>query len=176
MTRFTAVLFIGIIVLGCADSYQVLRNNIASEAKLSKMDSIYIAVSRDGLYGSRTYAGSGSNASQVILAAFARRSQHVEMGNVHQELNEALEFATMNKFRYLVYPTILHWEDRATEWSGIPDKVEIKIDLIDVARGNTIGSSIVKGISGLATFGGDHPQDLLPRPVEGYVSSLYSTE
>jgi hypothetical protein len=69
--------------------------------------------------------------------------------------------------------TILHWEDRATEWSGIPDKVEIRIDVIESARGDTIDSAIVKRKSGLATFGGDHPQDLLPKPVEDYVASLY---
>ena len=79
----------------------------------------------------------------------------------------------MKKFKYLVYPTILHWEDRATEWSGRSDKVEIKVVVVDVLTGNTITGSIIKGSSGLATFGGDHPQDLLPGPVNQFVSTLY---
>jgi hypothetical protein len=74
----------------------------------------------------------------------------------------------------LVYPTILHWEDRATEWSGIPDRVEIKIEIIGATTGKGLDSAIIKGKSGLATFGGDHPQDLLPKPVEDYVSGLFT--
>jgi hypothetical protein len=34
-------------------------------------------------------------------------------------------------------------------------------------------SVIIKGKSGLATFGGDHPQDLLAKPVSAYVNGLY---
>ncbi len=34
-------------------------------------------------------------------------------------------------------------------------------------------SAIIKGKSGLATFGGDHPQDLLPKPVGEYIDALY---
>ncbi|WP_274523310.1 DUF4823 domain-containing protein [Pseudomonas abietaniphila] len=32
---------------------------------------------------------------------------------------------------------------------------------------------MIKGSSGLATLGGDHPQDLLPEPVAECVSSLF---
>ncbi len=176
MSRVMVVLLAGIIVLGCADSHQLVRNGMASNAKLKRSDSIYIAVSKDGLYGSRTYVGSGLNSSQIMLAAFAKRSQRVEVGSAHQELTEALKYAKLNNFSYLIYPTILHWEDRATEWSGIPDKVEIRVDVTASTRGNIIDSAIIKGKSGIATFGGDHPQDLLPKPVEEYVASLYLIE
>ena len=176
MNHLIVVLFGVNILLGCADSHRLVRNDIASEVKLAKTDSIYVAVSNDGLYGSHTYVRSGLNSSQIILAAFAKRSKRAEMGNVHQEVKEALQYATTNSFRYLVYPTILHWEDRRTEWSGIPDKVEIKIEVIEATKGNVIDSVIIKGKSGWATLGGDHPQDLLPKPVEDYVASLYATE
>lgn len=73
----------------------------------------------------------------------------------------------------LIFPTILHWEDRATEWSMISDKVEIRVDVVQVDSGHIISSGIIKGSSGLATLGGDHPQDLLPEPIAESVSSLF---
>ena len=70
-------------------------------------------------------------------------------------------------------PEILHWEDRNTEWSGIKDKIEIKLVVYDAATGNELASTIIAGKIKWATFGGDHPQDLLPEPLKRYVESLY---
>jgi len=97
----------------------------------------------------------------------------VEIANTHQPHEDALRFARGKNFIYLVYPTILHWEDRATEWSGKSDRVEVKIQVVDVKAGLPVETVLIKGRSGLGTLGGDHPQDLLPEPIEGFVSSLY---
>jgi len=55
----------------------------------------------------------------------------------------------------------------------IPDRVEVKVDVVRVQTGDVISSGFIKGRSGLATLGGDHPQDLLPEPVAEFVSSLF---
>jgi hypothetical protein len=74
---------------------------------------------------------------------------------------------------YFVVPEILHWEDRNTEWSGKKDTLEIKLSVFDAADGTTLATTIISGKSKWATFGGDHPQDLLPEPVNRYVETLY---
>jgi len=84
-----------------------------------------------------------------------------------------MSYAKDNKYEYLVFSTILEWEDRATEWSMIPDKVSVKIVVFNVKTEERLSSTIVKGKSGWATFGGDHPQDLLPEPIEQYTDSLF---
>jgi hypothetical protein len=70
-------------------------------------------------------------------------------------------------------PEILSWEDRATEWSGIPDSIEIKLSLYDGASGQELSSVVITGKSKWATLGGDHPQDLLAAPFRKFVESLY---
>ena len=84
-----------------------------------------------------------------------------------------LKSNTAGPFDYYVIPEILHWEDRATEWSGLPDKIEVKIIVYDGGTGNEVASTLISGQSKWATFGGDHPQDLLPEPLNNYVESLY---
>ena len=54
---------------------------------------------------------------------------------------------TTEKYAYYAVPDILHWEDRATEWSGIPDKIELKISIYDVTLGSEIASAVVSGKS-----------------------------
>jgi len=162
-----------LLVSACADTHQLIRQEGVQTIRFNPSDSIYVSVPQDGAYGEKTYRGSGQTTTQIVMAAFERRSRTVRNGRVNQSFDEALEAAKNSNCNWLVYPSILQWEDRTTEWSGIPDRVEINIEVVDVASGNTATYAIVKGKSGLATFGSDHPQGLLPQPVEEFVSSLY---
>jgi hypothetical protein len=96
----------------------------------------------------------------------------VRIGGVAENFEDAVSQAQRTD-QDIIFPTILHWEHRATEWSMIPDKVEVKVDVVNVRTGDVTSSGIIKGSSGLATWGGDHPQDLLPEPVAEFVSSLF---
>jgi hypothetical protein len=70
-------------------------------------------------------------------------------------------------------PVILHWEERNTEWSGKPDRIEIQVLIYDTTTREVIASSRFSGKSKWATFGGDHPQELLPEPTNEFVDNLY---
>jgi len=160
------------LLASCADSHQLMRVG----GELQKLDPggvVYVSVPADGHYGQTTYHGSGQNTAQIVVMAFSKYSARVENGHAQQDFNASLETARKVGAKYLVTPTILEWEDRATEWSGIPDKASIKLSIIDVETNATLDSVIIKGKSGIATFGGDHPQDLLPKPTNEYVASLY---
>jgi hypothetical protein len=101
---------------------------------LEPSKSVYISISRDGRYGQINYQGSGANASQIILMAFSKNSNSAETARQYQSFDNALTYAKENNYGYLVFPTILEWEDRATEWSGIPDKASIKIAIIPFSK------------------------------------------
>jgi hypothetical protein len=60
--------------------------------------------------------------------AFARFSNSITISDDCKDLPCFKNAASVN-FDYFVIPEILHWEDRATEWSGIPDKIEVKISI-----------------------------------------------
>lgn len=174
MKKIIAISFIFIISLvGCADTHQIVKLDNNNFTKLKSNHSIYISVPKDGAYGNNYYNGSGINTAQIIHSSFSIMARDIEQGTEYEPFKTAIESANQKGHKYLIYPTILHWEDRATEWSGIPDKVEVKIEIIDVKTQKTITGSIIKGSSGVATFGGDHPQDLLREPISKYVKSLY---
>jgi len=173
-THRILALFIAFIGLAsCADTNQIVRLSGDPNSKLDINGSVYISTPKDGIYGNKTYIGSGANTALILQSAFAEKIRNVEVGREYENYKTALESARRNKTNYLVFTTILRWEDRATEWSGIPDKAEIKVETIDANTDKTISSSIIKGRSGIATFGGDHPQDLLLGPIKEYVNGLY---
>jgi len=171
--RILGMIVISMILAGCADTHELLRGSGNGQVALNRSALVYIAIPKDGVYGGTVYNGSGQNTAQVILAAFSKYLPQVVTAQAYEDYKESLDRAKKGNYSYLIYPTILEWEDRATEWSAIPDRVSVKIIVVDANTGRVIDSAIVNGKSGLATFGGDHPQDLLPKPVGEYASSLF---
>jgi hypothetical protein len=67
---------------------------------------------------------------------------------------------------------IVHWSDRVTEWSGIPDRITLDLSVYDVATGAALNRQQVRASSRWATLGGDHPQDLLPELTRRWAESV----
>ncbi len=158
---------------GCTSFYQrVDLEDSLNGAKLEKNKGVFISMPPDGSYGNTKYAGSGSMTVQAVQRAFARYTNTIKLSACLKR-DECLTEAVQAKSSYQVFPEILHWEDRATEWSMLPDRIEIKFIVIDVSSNKVVNSVILKGESKISTWGGDHPVDLLQEPIDNYVSTLY---
>jgi len=169
-----AIIFMGLIVVlvtGCASTYKHADlHKIGS--MLDPNSGILISVPKDGFYETRTYTNSGRMTANAFNAAFSKKAPKVEVvDNCHGE--NCLNNIDAQKYGYYVEPNILHWEDRNTEWSGKPDRIEIQIVIFDTRTKQQLANSSYTGKSKWGTFGGDHPQDLLQEPTEKYVNSLY---
>lgn len=173
MRNLITIFLLTITLYGCADSARIVQDEGYVPLTISKTSTAYVSIPKDGSYGTSIYSGSGQSVASIIRSALLTHLVEVNEGNEYEAYKQALYSSQNSGADYLFFPSILHWEDRATEWSGIPDKAEIKIVVIEVKTGNKVSSATINGSSGLATFGGDHPQDLLPEPVEKYVDSIF---
>jgi hypothetical protein len=169
MRYLTSLLAISLIC-GCASTYEQV-DVTAPSAKLVQGKSIMIATPSDGSYETNVYSRSGSMTAAAVNAAFARYSDKISVSTECQDIECLRNLPT--SVDYFVVPEILHWEDRNTEWSGKKDKLEIKLSVFNAADGTALATTVISGKSKWATFGGDHPQDLLPEPLNKYVESLY---
>lgn len=161
-----------IALVGCADSHSLTRAPGGTNS-LSRQASAYVAVTKDGSYGDTTYVGSGAQAAQAVAAAFAPYVTRITVGVKTEDFDAARQSAKTGAYTYLLYPEILHWEDRTTEWSGRPDLVSVKVSVVGAEAGNILDSAVVGGKSGLWTFGGDRPEMLLPKPLSDYAMSVF---
>jgi hypothetical protein len=169
--RFFTLLFFVIMLSGCTATY---KQNLLSEpnTKLDPGKAVVIATPINGSYGSKEYPASGKTTVQVVRSSFAQHTNNISVSIDCSDLTCFQNLKSSN-FDYYVIPEILHWEDRATEWSGISDKIEVKISIYEYPGWKEFASAIIKGKSKWAAFGGDHPQDLLPDPLYDYIESLY---
>ncbi|MBW5820707.1 DUF4823 domain-containing protein [Yersinia enterocolitica] len=171
MKRLAIIGVVLISVSGCSAKYSATDVQPSTEL-LVKGKPVVISTPADGVYEAQRYAGSGDATALSVRAAFLIYTDNTE---VIANCDKFICLKENHKISdgYYAVPQILHWEDRATEWSGKPDIIAIKITVYNAASDNIISSTIINGKSKWATFGGDHPQDLLAKPVSEYISSLY---
>jgi hypothetical protein len=169
----TTILCLSLLFLaGCSHKYKTDTYNPPA-ALLSSNASAYIMVAKNGTYSSRTYAGSGKTVSQQTQAALARFLARVDMAPANENRAAAFREARKNAYDYVFEPVILHWEDRATAWSGKPDRISVKLVVWDPQTEEVVSTGIEKASSKWGTLGGDHPQDLLPRMMKVATERLF---
>jgi Domain of unknown function (DUF4823) len=173
--KFTVLALIMLTMTGC---YTAAYKTDSFNAPPSPLDSAlkaYVAIPEDGRYGDELYPGSGNDTASAIIAAISVHGRAV-MAKAYQSHDASLASAKETGSAYLFEPAILHWEDRATEWSGLPDRITIRIDVYDCATDKgLLADAILEAHSSWWTLGGDHPQDLLPKTVGPLVDQLYGT-
>ena len=163
----------GVLLLGCAHSYEMRsQGGEIPETRLPRTASFFVGVSEDGRFEAQAYSGSGLMTTQAVVTALSAHARIVRAARAPASIEENLAAARSEHLQYLVQPTILHWEERATEWSGKPDRISVRLELIAVSSKETLDSTVLSGKSKWATFGGDHPQELLPEPLAEYVADL----
>jgi hypothetical protein len=157
---------------GCQTTTVEPVSSVAAK-KIARGARIYVATPRDGSYNGRQYQGSGATVASAFDAALSRYADSVIVGPGSDSTAEVIATAKEKNCAYAVIPKITRWEDRATEWSGIRDKMELFVKVLSVESGTAVASAEIKGKSAWATFGGDHPEDLVKAPVQEFVAGLF---
>ncbi len=161
------------VLTGCVSKYRIDSYDAPSN-HLSRQASFYVVLPTNGQYGETVYENSGREAAQAVSAALQAHVDKVVTGATPgQELEAALGEAKQRGLTHVFRTTILNWEDRATEWSGIPDKITLKMAVYEVETGRVLSSTVSSASSKWGTFGGDHPQDLLPEPTKRFIDPLF---
>jgi hypothetical protein len=133
----------------------------------------YVAVPKDGRFKDILYHASGKKTALKLGYGLSKYTDNVEIADQYQTLKDALSFARDHNCHYLLVPEILHWEDRATEWSGQRDRITISIIIYDVKSGDKLDRATFSAWGTWFTMGGVHPEHLLLPPIEEFVDMLF---
>ena len=168
MKRAYILVFCSILFAGCASTYKSHEAK-APQKKLDRSYAVIVHTPADGSFNGQRYAGSGSMTAVALKNEFSKYSANVSLVQPGLSRNSYMGKPGL----YYIQPEILHWEERATEWSGKPDRIRVKIDIFTPLTMTHEASVILEGKSKWLTLGGDHPQELLPKPIETYLNTLY---
>ncbi len=117
------------------------------------------------------YPGSGTLVAEAVRTAALTRFANVQILEVSDRAVCERRCAE-DGAHVLIIPEIAQWEDHATNWSGLADKVRITVTLYDIAD-SRLRRMTFTAHSTWWTFTNDPPEDLLGRTFqEGVVSLL----
>jgi len=174
--RFRILLSAALLLLipGCKNTYeQTITEPPPEAAPLRPGARVYIGMPDDALDKKETVPNSGRRTTLALQEAFQRQTKGVVVARTPETLEESLDHARSLNCQYVVFPTINKWQDRPTEWTAVPDRLDLRIDLVAVDTGEVIRSTNIKGKSRLMTDGSDAPQDLLADPVDKFARALF---
>jgi hypothetical protein len=168
----SAVLIFG--GIGCESTINQKTTDVtANAAPLRANSRIYVAMPEDALDKKNPVQGSGKRTALAIEDAFKRHTRNVVMSRAPETLEDALNHARDLSYEYLAFPTILKWQDRQTEWTGVRDKLQLKIDLIAVNSGEVVRTTTIDGKGKWMTDGDETPQDMLAEPIDKFVRTMF---
>ena len=167
------VLVAALLMSGCANKYRV--DTVDTQATLPTSSSIFVAMPENGRYGATVYPESGITLQQEVYAQLSRYSPKVIKAAAPRPLGDVFAEARGSGCDYVVDPVILNWEDRATEWSGRPDRITIRYTAYDAKTEANVASTVRSASSRWMTFGGDHPQDLVAIPTQDFAALLFGS-
>ncbi|HZB52543.1 MAG TPA: DUF4823 domain-containing protein [Reyranella sp.] len=177
LATFTCTVVLGL--AACTASYKQ-RETAGLEASSVRLDAsknVFVSVSPDGQYGSKTYPGTGRTVAQKTAAAFSRYVRRVEVGGGPASSRDELLAAARNAGAgYLVIPSITHWEQRATEWSGIPSRVSMSLTVVDTQTGAEVRSALLESRSAVMTMIRPNPDNLAQEMIDQQVSAFYGVQ
>jgi hypothetical protein len=162
-----------LILTGCKHTYQEVPLNAGHAPKLRGDGIAYIAIAPDARHKGELIVNSGLATSKVIQDSFSSRLKRAYLGRQVETRTEAIATAAKHNCTYLVFPTIRRWEDHSTENTGIRDKMELQIEVIDPATGEVLHGAVIHGKSRFFSDGGDDPKDLLHEPIDKFAASLF---
>lgn len=174
--HITGLFLLGMMLItaSCSVTHQLtVDSNYPNSISLERGAEVYIAMPQNGIYEGKVHENSGLQTQTHLRTALLSHVAKVNVGMQFVNADAALTAAKAEGARYLFYPVITLWEDRATAWSGIPDKVGVKVMIYDTTSGQPIYGVELRSKSRAMTMANTDPSNLLPELFKKLSDKLY---
>ncbi|MCP5058654.1 MAG: DUF4823 domain-containing protein [bacterium] len=131
--------------------YEFRSNVAAGPQGFPRSGSFYVALAEDGFHGNRKYAGSGTTMTLALTRHLSTFASEAEAAIEKATVDEARWTANEHGHRYLVWPEILNWEDRASQWGFRSDRVSVRVVLIEVSSDRVYSDEVLSVTQGVFT-------------------------
>ena len=134
-----------IYVCGCSSKYRYTTSQEAC-IKLMKGKGVFISIPENGSYGGTIYPNSGIMTARSLESALMDYTNTIKVSDSCMG-NTCFEHIDTDIYAYYFEPKILHWEERATEWSGLSDRITISLRAYNTENKKLICSQQFSGSS-----------------------------
>ncbi len=182
ITRLLIVgLCLGTVALtGCSTKLKVIESTQAPEFSSVNLQTARVVINHAALgkaYNYRPYQYSGIYLSNCLLDIAHVYNSDVRLDSKVEDYDATIaRMQKNNNMDFLIFAVIENWEDHATEWNSIPDRVTLDLKLVRLSDAKVVAHELFATSSKWATLGGDHPQDLLAQPINTIFNKWFGIE
>ncbi len=172
--KHIACLLMALLLVGCATAnIERLSQSQDKGTVLQGGERVFVALPEDGVFEGHHYTDSGKYVQQYFYDSLLRYADTVINAVKVLPLEEAKAEAKRQNAEILIYPGIVHWEDRNTMWSGLRDKVRINVIVYSLADNKTLDKTSLYATNAWFTFVHARPENRLRTIIPPYVKALY---
>jgi hypothetical protein len=168
MKRF-AFTILAALLTGCAAHKGYLP---PAQANAPATDRLCVTTAVDGKYGDETYTGSGKELSGRVLTILRDSRLGGSILVSASDEAEGIRQCGDKGFDYMLEPRVLHWEDRATQWSGLRDRISVDLALSRVSPYEVVRRGTFSANNSWFTLVNNPPEDLLDEDFASFVHQV----
>lgn len=175
MKRFITALLIltaTILISGCSASYQ--SEFLHPQTAMQSQARVLIVTPDIGRFESIEYPTSGNDVVRALTQELKDYCQWISTTpntlRIEDISDENLQFID-----YVFIPEILHWEDRLTNCSYRPDRIQIRFDIYDSQR-QLVNVYLITGRSAYFVWMNRQPSSLLKKPIQDMLKTFFNQQ
>lgn len=169
MKKLLLILLPILLLIACDSTYQLLPHN-GNTIKMERGKSVLLTTVANGYYKDKEYKRSGKKTADVLTKKL--RPYVDSLDTTPAKSFSKIDSNVLLDYDYIICPEIYHWEDRATSFSSLPDKIILGITVYD-NTGNVLNHIEIKAESSRVEFFANDPIDLIDEALDMYIRQLF---
>jgi hypothetical protein len=139
MKKSVLLLFVCAFMVGCASAEVITKTKTIQ--KLDNTETVFLNLPKDATFETTNYKRSGNIYDNALAKYLNMQSVNVIVADAVEKDVEKSKIEAQNAgARYLFFSTLLHWEDRATNWTLRLDRIIVNVKVFDIATNQLVYS------------------------------------
>lgn len=167
---------LALLLAGCESSYKYAssdKRSLTGSARVQSNDILLLGMARDGVDGTKPMPGSGRTTTVIFAEALEKHTKRVITAPIPETLEDSLARARKSHCDYVFLVEILDWADRATEYTAVRDRLQLRLEIFETTGGRRIYSDTVSAKSPVMTDGSATPKDLILDAATGLLTPVF---
>lgn len=170
MYKYISLVVAAILLTGCA-STNIRHISGPNNSQLNPKKSVYVAIPKAPNKGD--YQSVGQYVATALSSKLTSRGIKVTMAYKPQNVEANLSAASKSGSGYLFVPVLTNWAHNATQWSGNPSTMGVRVEIFNVASKTEMRVDSLTSESSHFSLLGTDPKNLLSDTLDEYLNELY---
>lgn len=182
---FIALIFLGNII-SCESTNEIITHSMYDQnsgqrsdiqytdfGPIAKKKSVYLAFPNIGYDEYRNYPSSANDTMVILKNGFGKYFPHLFSSKEYKSAEFEYLLARKKGYKYFILPRLLNWTNSYTLFTGVADKVTLRIKIYDLKTNTLLEQISIKSISSRVPGFEKNPTELLEYSLNKALNEIF---